>query len=75
MREIITLNLKKACSRGQLFRLWQDFYTARAKNPNKRLYVLSATTDNPESPLEVWAVVDNDGGEEIATLLLPKEDD
>jgi hypothetical protein len=75
MRQLITLNLKRACSRTQLAHLWLAFAAARAKKPNERRYVLSATTDNPETPLEVWAVVDNDGGEEIATLLLPKEDD
>lgn len=73
MRQIITLNLKRACSRTQVSHLWLAFAAARAKNPNERRYVLSATTDNPETPLEVWAVVDDGGGEEIATLLLPED--
>ncbi len=73
MREVITLDLKKACSRGQLFRLWQEFYAQRAKNPNERRYVLSAM-DNAEQPLEVWAVVDDGDGEERATLRLPEDD-
>jgi hypothetical protein len=74
MREVITLDLKKACSRSKIFRLWGNFYAARAKNPNARFYVLSGITDTPQEPREVWAVVSTDGaGEEIAKLFLPEE--
>ena len=74
MREKITLNLKSRFHPGQIRLMWQQFYLARERNPQKDLVVIPGFTDiRTQQEHEVWVKVDNNPDGNIATMLLPED--